>query len=149
MALRQHLFVQRLRILSGTCTLVSQLMIRAIGVDIVNVDRIAQMYARYGRRLVGKLLGPKEQITFQQRADKSPFLAGRFAAKEAAIKALGEYLNVRPHLCAIEILNDSTGRPDIHFPPFVQANLSAARVHITLSHEKTHAVAMVIIEEEG
>jgi holo-[acyl-carrier protein] synthase len=123
-------------------------MIRAIGVDIVNVERVAALHARYGRRLMRKLLGPREQTAFQQRADKSVFLAGRFAAKEAAIKALGEYLHVRPHLCAMEILNDATGRPDMFLPTSVQDRLAGARLHVSISHERTHAVAIVIIEEE-
>ncbi len=123
-------------------------MIRAIGVDIVNVERIAQLHARYGERLVHKLLGRREQMAFQQRADKSLFLAGRFAAKEAAIKALGEYLHIRPRLSAIEVLNDTSGRPAMSLPQAVQQKLLSARIHVTLSHEKSHAVAMVIIEED-
>jgi holo-[acyl-carrier protein] synthase len=64
-------------------------MIFGIGTDVVNIARVESIYARYGERFVQRLLMPEEASVF--RRDRRPvrFLAMRFAAKEAIVKALG------------------------------------------------------------
>ena len=74
-------------------------------------------------------------------------LAARFAAKEAVIKALGEYLTDRPPYSSIEILADDNGRPGLSLPEALRDKIGGARCHISISHEEHYAVAVAVFEE--
>ena len=123
-------------------------MVTALGIDIIEVARVKQDVERYGRRFVGRILGPDELSIYDRRQDKAVFLSGRFAAKEAVIKALGAYLAEKPSLTAIQVTNDSTGKPELRLPDGVKSKLGGARCLISISHEKKYAVAIAVIEEE-
>lgn len=108
---------------------------KGIGVDIVDLQRldIDNLY------FVQKILTPQEfkifeQISSQQR--KREFLGGRFASKEAYLKAHHVGLGAISFQ-NIEILNDENGRPYLHDP----------KAHISISHEKEYAVAFVVLED--
>ena len=124
-------------------------MTNSIGIDIVEVDRIRHLVERYGERFVRRVYGPNELKTLQTRRDRFPFLAGRFAAKEAAIKALGRYLAVRPPYHEIEIINDTTGQPALTFAGKQSGTLTKLEFQVSISHERSHAVALVIIREKS
>jgi holo-[acyl-carrier protein] synthase len=62
-------------------------MIIGVGVDIAELDRIARSHARFGEKFSARILTPAEMALVP--ANAIPFLASRFAAKEAAVKALG------------------------------------------------------------
>jgi len=123
-------------------------MADAIGIDIVDTGRIKRIYARYGRRFLRRVLGPGEIALFEHRADKVAFLAGRFAAKEAAIKALGRYLTSPPPLNTLQILNDAAGRPQLIVPSELRDRLLRVRCLVSISHEKSSAVGMAVLTEE-
>ena len=122
-------------------------MTDSIGIDIVEVARIKQLVERHGERFIRRVYGPMEQQTLQARRDRFPFLAGRFAAKEAAIKALGKYLTVRPPYQEIEIINDNAGQPRLRFSETVSAHLNHLEFQVSIAHERSHAVAIVTIRE--
>ena len=125
--------------------IVAMKMKQAIGLDIVDSVRISNLLNKYGNRFVRKILAKDEQALFEKRPDRSAFLAGRFAAKEAAIKALGSYIIRRPALGEICILPDSSGQPILSFGKILSEQLTGVSSLISISHEKTHAVAVVLL----
>ena len=123
-------------------------MILGIGTDIVDCTRIAKVLERKGELFTSHLLTEKEQT--QSRNDLY-YICGRWAAKEAFSKALGCGIGAQCSFQDIQILRDpSSGRPllSVHGKAAeTAAALGAKHFHVSISHEKTHAVATVIIED--
>jgi holo-[acyl-carrier protein] synthase len=124
-------------------------MANSIGVDILETERIRNSVARFGDRFLRRILGDKEIDIYRRRADRHVFLAGRFACKEAVIKALGKYLKDRPPFSHIQIINDSTGQPHLCFPEALKARLAGLDILVSISHDRKYAVAMAVITEKG
>ena len=122
-------------------------MIKSIGLDIVEINRIQQDIEKYGDRFIEKILGPDELLLYNKRKDKPQFLSGRFAAKEAVIKALGLYLKDRPLLPELQILNDASGQPSLVLPEKL-SKIILDRCFISITHEKSVAAAVAIFSEE-
>jgi holo-[acyl-carrier protein] synthase len=120
-------------------------MVESIGIDIVEVDRMRSDLERYGERFLQRILSSDELAILSSRTDRATFLAGRFACKEAVIKALGRFLDVRPTYTQINVVNDDTGRPYVTLPDDVTARLSGAGILVSISHERSYAVAMAVI----
>ncbi|UCG62895.1 MAG: holo-ACP synthase [Candidatus Zixiibacteriota bacterium] len=123
-------------------------MINSIGLDLVEIARIDHDLRLYGERFVGKILGKEEWKIFQRKRNRAQFLAGRFAAKEAVIKALGFYLKERPGFGEIQIINDETGQPQLQLSDRVQRILPDFRSLISITHDNYYAAAVAIFEEE-
>lgn len=128
-------------------------MIFGIGIDVVEIDRIAASYARFGERFAHRILGAREFERFQARRARSnvrgmAFLSTRFAAKEAIAKALGLGMRSPMRWRSVEILNDPSGRPraSMHaeLQRFVERN--RLRLHISLTDERSTAAAYAIAE---
>ncbi len=126
-------------------------MILGIGTDLVEIERLAQSYARHGDRLVYRILGVSERVAAP--ASDSPrftaWLAKRFAAKEAAVKALGTGFSGGISLHDIQTIHDERGAPKLVFGGSAQQRLGemgAVRVHLSISDERSHALAFVVIE---
>lgn len=126
----------------------SEMNMYAVGLDIVATERISRILERFGARFVNRILGPEERELFDKRVDRVEFLAGRFAAKEAAIKAFGSFVSVRPRFASIQVLPDSGGQPHLHLPEDIRKKLSGHTCLVSISHEKTVTAAVVIIVEE-
>lgn len=124
-------------------------MADSIGVDILETDRIRKSVTRFGDRFIRRILGDKEIEIYDRRADRHVFLAGRFACKEAVIKALGKYLEDRPPFNQIQIINDSTGQPHLSFPDALRARLAGLDILVSISHDRKYAVAMAVITEKN
>src|SRR5579885_3540789 len=113
----------------------------AIGVDIIEIDRVRQSVERFGPRFLDRVYTRAEQAYCRGRA---PQLAGRFAAKEAVSKALGTGIR-RIHWLNIEILPNRAGAPQVflHGPArqrFESAGLTT--VQVSISHSRDNAVAV-------
>ena len=119
----------------------------SVGIDLIDIDRIRRALSEHGERFLDHLLGDDERQLIATRHDKEQFLAGRFAAKEAAIKALGKYLSKRPSLAAMQILPDQAGRPQMHWSDEVCKSLPPVTVQVSISHERHYAIAIVILSE--
>lgn len=126
-------------------------MILGIGTDMVEIERLAQSYARHGERLLDRILGASERLAVP--ASDSPrfaaWIAKRFAAKEAAVKALGTGFSGGISLHDIQTIHDEMGAPKLIFSGLAQQRmdeLGAVRVHVSISDERTHALAFVVIE---
>ncbi|HPD99674.1 MAG TPA: holo-ACP synthase [Bacillota bacterium] len=111
-------------------------MIKGIGTDIVENIRVNQSLAR--RVLSDNELEAFEQLKLEQR--KQEFLCGRFAAKEAIIKACSQ-ANIEVFMRDITILNDQLNRPFVANPKF-----ESYQILVSISHEKDYSIAFAIIE---
>lgn len=128
-------------------------MIIGIGTDIIEVARMEESFTRMGDAFPRRLLTESEFAEFQKRSDinKPAYLAKRFAAKEAAVKALGTGFADGITWKHVNIHNNEKGAPVMTFThrALEHANtLGVTRVHLTISDEKQHAVAFVILEAE-
>ena len=124
-------------------------MIFGIGTDIVRVARMQQDLDRFGERFAARILTENEMQEFRRNAGKANFLARRFAAKEAAVKALGTGFSQGIQLHDIEVGHDAQGKPLLEFHgrarEFMREN-SITVSHISLADEQDHAVAFVTLE---
>lgn len=117
---------------------------RGIGTDIIEVARIRANLEKYGEKFLEKVLTVKERDYCKTYKDPSPHVAGRFAAKEAVAKALGKGFGDELAFHDIEILNDLSGKPQVLLSPRSSAIFDHPQLWVSISHCKTHAVAMVI-----
>jgi holo-[acyl-carrier protein] synthase len=122
-------------------------MIIGIGIDLVQVRRLERWQAVPG--LLERYFHPEELALVRDRGKGAiPSLAARFAAKEAFGKALGTGL-AGIVLKDIMVLNHHKGRPEIHVFGTALAALQRSgseRVHVSLTHEKDNAIALVMLE---
>jgi holo-[acyl-carrier protein] synthase len=124
-------------------------MIRGIGIDTVQLDRIARVHAEYGEKFLARILTPAEREYVARWADPVPRIAGRFAAKEACMKALGTGWGDGIRWQDIEVRRGRAGAPEAHLSGRAAARLSelgATRVHCTITHSDDHAMALIVIE---
>jgi len=123
-------------------------MITGIGVDAVYVKRMERWVAN--RKLLEKFFHHDEVAYVTSRGNGAALsLAARFAAKEAFGKALGTGLS-NITLKDITVINNDNGRPEIKLFNTAQNALEktgANRVHISLTHERDSAIAMVVLEK--
>jgi holo-[acyl-carrier protein] synthase len=125
-------------------------MIVGIGVDIAETERFERIYARFGSRIARRILTDKELAEFNRRQQPASFLAKRFAAKEAAAKALGTGFGEIVSYKSIEVENDKSGKPILNLSGGALRLASQKQVtnlFISLSDEKHYAVAMVVLEK--
>ncbi len=125
-------------------------MIFGIGIDLVDSERIARLRAAYGDRFAGRVLAAEEWPFYAESARPVWFLANRFAAKEALSKALGTGLRYPVTLHSISVVSDAIGRPELRFhgalPDFMRER-AVGRAHLSLSHERGLACAVVVLEQ--
>jgi holo-[acyl-carrier protein] synthase len=123
-------------------------MADSIGIDIVEVARIEADLEKFGEKFVERILGPDEISRLAERQDRALFVSGRFAAKEAVIKALGAYLDDRPPYKDLQIIADNTGQPSLELPPDLAEQLAGIEILVSISHERNYAVAMATCSEK-
>jgi holo-[acyl-carrier protein] synthase len=124
-------------------------MIKGMGIDTIELDRIARIFGEYKDRFLDRIYSPEEKAYALGFADPVPRLAARFAAKEACMKALGTGWNLGVRWQDIIVVNNAMGKPELTLRgeagKFL-TKLSADRIHLSLTHSKTHATAIVIFE---
>lgn len=119
-------------------------MILGIGNDIVEVARIKAVLKRYPQRFLQRILTPYEQEYCLKYKDPALHLAGRFAAKEAVVKALGTGFSQGLSWLDIEIRNDAKGKPAAFFSSFAKELFGDLNLHISISHCHQYATAFAI-----
>jgi holo-[acyl-carrier protein] synthase len=122
-------------------------MIRSIGTDIIEIDRIRRLLSGSSQDVRERLFTKSEIDYCESKRDKYASYAARFAAKEALSKALGRGINESLRWRDIEVLRDTSGKPSIKLEGRGRESLGDCRVHISLSHSKRHAVATVLLED--
>ena len=122
-------------------------MIRGLGIDLVELERIEDALARFGDRFLERILTPAERAALPPiRLART---AGLFAAKEAAAKALGTGFAQGVTFHTLEILSDAAGRPALTLtgPAHARAAaLGATSWHLSITHSRAAAAAVVILE---
>jgi holo-[acyl-carrier protein] synthase len=119
----------------------------AVGVDLVDCARIRGLFERDRERFLGRIFTAGETAYCLAMADPVPHLAARFAAKEAAAKALG--CGIGPDLAFrdAEVVRGPAGRPQLRLAPAAAAFAAArgfSRFDLSLSHTREHAIAVVL-----
>jgi holo-[acyl-carrier protein] synthase len=124
-------------------------MIVGTGIDIAEVPRIAESIQRFGERFLRRVFTEGEIRYCDSKANRVERYAARFAAKEAAMKALGTGWQRGVRWRDVEVAHEPGGRPTILFHGKAAeyfARLGAARVALSISHTAEQAVAQVILE---
>ncbi len=127
-------------------------MIFGIGTDVVQVERIKQVYERHGDRFVERLLLPAEEQAFRRASRPVRFLAMRFAAKEAIVKAMGTGFAHGMWIRDSGFMPNAWGRPEIIWSERGQAmcdKLGVGEGHITLTDEAGLVVAVAVLMRRG
>jgi len=126
-------------------------MIVGTGVDITEVPRIQRLVTIYGERFLKRVFTSEEIRYCTSKANKAERLAARFAAKEAALKALGTGLRGGITWRDVEVVRMPGQRPQLRFhgkAAQIAAVLGSTRAHLSLSHTVDMAIAHVILESE-
>jgi holo-[acyl-carrier protein] synthase len=114
------------------------------GVDIIEIDRVADLARRYGDRFAQRVFSPDEWAALR---DQPHSLAARFAAKEAVIKALG---SPQMALHEIRVVRPPGERPTVELVGRARARADALGVRhiaLSLSHSQRYAVAFVVVRD--
>lgn len=124
-------------------------MIFGIGTDIVRVSRMQKNIERYGEKFAARLLTEQELAEYRLTPRKAHYLARRFAAKEAAVKAMGTGFTGGVQVRDIGVVHDANGKPLLEFRgqalEFLRRHGICA-VNVSLADEEDHAVAFVTLE---
>ena len=124
-------------------------MIIAIGIDIVEVSRIEEVFARRGERFRDRVFTPGEIAYCENRGSRLMSYAARFAAKEAVMKGLGTGWGSGVGWRDIEVVVLEAGGPVIHLRGHALERLleiGARKVHLSLTHTRDLAMAEVVLE---
>lgn len=123
-------------------------MIFGVGIDIVQADRITSVFRKYGEQFARRILMPEEIALFAGHKRPERFLAMRFAAKEAVVKAMGTGFANGMWVRDTGVIPDRFGRPEIIFSARGRkkcGELGIADGHLTLSDEAGLVVAVAIL----
>jgi holo-[acyl-carrier protein] synthase len=124
-------------------------MILGLGIDIIEVERIRASHQKFGERFTNRVLRPDEIAYCLQHRDPAPFLAARFAAKEAVSKAFGTGIGAALGWQDIEVRRRDSGEPYVVLHDKGRelfAARKAKRLLISLSHTQNYATAVAVLE---
>ena len=127
-------------------------MIFGIGTDLIRIERVATTYRRFGEHFLDRLLMPEERAAFARHAGREAravrFLAQRFAAKEAIVKALGTGFAHGLWIRDCGVVQNAWGRPEVAWSERgarVRDALGAGEGHVTLTDEAGLVVAVAVL----
>lgn len=118
--------------------------IRGIGNDIIEIARLRLSIERQGDPFLSRLFTQRELDYCQKFQDPVPHYAGRFAAKEAIVKAFGTGIRAQVHWHNIEVLNDEFGKPAVFLSLSLQEQFNHPLVLVSISHCIEYATAVAI-----
>ena len=124
-------------------------MILGLGIDIIEVERIRSVHQKHGERFLNRILHPNEVAYCLAHKDPGPFLAVRFAAKEAISKAFGTGIGAELGWHDMEVGRKASGEPFVILHEGGQKLLrarGARAVLISLTHTQTYASAVAILD---
>lgn len=123
--------------------------VRGIGIDIVQLERMAASLERFGERMERRLFTEAELEYCRRHRDPLPHLAARFAAKEAASKAIGTGMSGGVGFRQFEVIQPGGRQPRLEFHAAALERfraLGCTASHLSLAHDAGMAVACVVIE---
>ena len=126
-------------------------MIAGIGIDLVEIDRIERMIEKYGDAFLTKVFTPEEIAFCSARAKPAQHYAARFAAKEAALKALGTGVRRQSGFKDVMVERAEQEAPNLVLGRGAQRRadeLGVKTMHVSLTHTERYAAAYVVAEAE-
>ena len=123
-------------------------MIFGIGVDVLEVSRIKETLERFGTHFIERLLLPQEQAQLAQTQRRERFIAMRFAAKEAIVKAMGTGFSHGVWIRDVGVVQNAWGKPEVVFSERgdrVRKGLGVGEGHVTLTDEAGLVVAVAVL----
>jgi len=123
-------------------------MIYGIGIDVLKVERIERVYQKHGERFVSHLLLPQERAQLERTVRPVRFLAMRFAAKEAIVKAMGTGFAHGVWIRDVGVVQNSWGKPEVVYSARgakVRDGLGVGEGHVTLTDEAGLVVAVAVL----
>jgi holo-[acyl-carrier protein] synthase len=123
-------------------------MIYGIGVDVLEVKRIGRTLERYGAHFIDRLLMPEEQAQLSRTQRRERFIAMRFAAKEAIVKAMGTGFAHGVWIRDVGVVQNAWGKPEVVFSARgerVRRGLGVGEGHVTLTDEAGLIVAVAVL----
>lgn len=124
-------------------------MVVGIGIDVIQNERIAQSLERFPERFVARIYTDREAEYCRECAHPSIHFAARFAAKEAAFKALGTGWARGIRWTDVEVQRLASGQPELHLYGAARqraASLGAERFYVSLTHDQSVSAAVVVLE---
>jgi holo-[acyl-carrier protein] synthase len=123
-------------------------VIFGIGIDVLQAKRMAALHRRYGARLENHLLLPAERLQYEKTRRKQRFLATRFAAKEAIVKAMGTGFAHGVWIRDVGVVQNALGRPEVIYSARGEKKrreLGVGEGHISLTDEAGLVVAVAVL----
>ncbi|HEX3843602.1 MAG TPA: holo-ACP synthase [Steroidobacteraceae bacterium] len=123
-------------------------MIYGIGVDVLEVKRIGETLERFGAHFIERLLMPQEQAQLARTQRRVRFVAMRFAAKEAIVKAMGTGFSHGVWIRDVGVVQNAWGKPEVVFSERgerVRRELGVGEGHVTLTDEAGLVVAVAVL----
>lgn len=123
-------------------------MIFGIGVDVLETQRITHTLERFGARFIDHLLMPQERAQLERTQRRERFLAMRFAAKEAIVKAMGTGFAHGVWIRDVGVVQNPWGKPEVVFSERgdrVRRGLGIGEGHVTLTDESGLVVAVAVL----
>ena len=124
-------------------------MVKGIGVDIIEIDRIQKSIDELGEHFLQKIFTAQEIAYCSAKPTAVQHFAARFAAKEALSKAFSTGWTGEFRWKDVEVTNETSGKPRIELHGKLYDALAHCSVLVSLSHSASHVVAMVVIEESA
>jgi holo-[acyl-carrier protein] synthase len=124
-------------------------MVIGLGIDLIEIARIAHSVDRYGDRLLHRIYTPSEIAYCLSKRSSAESLAARFAAKEAAAKALGTGISRGVSWLDLEVARQPSGKPTMRLTgraAEIANALGVAHISLSLTHSRDIALAVVIME---
>jgi holo-[acyl-carrier protein] synthase len=119
-------------------------MILGIGNDIVEIDRIRKSYEKHKDHFLLKLFTENERQYCMRFSDPFPRIAGRFAVKEAIVKALGTGFGKEVSWQEIEVINNAQGKPEVFLHGSIKEKTLHTQIHVSISHCESFASAVAV-----
>src|SRR5256885_14933210 len=112
--------------------------IQGVGTDIIEIKRIQEAISCHGERFLNRIFTDQEKNYCLRYKESAQHFAGRFAAKEAILKALGTGQSPDATWKEIEIINDSQGKPEVYLSQRLKQTLSVQHIFLSISHCDTY-----------
>jgi holo-[acyl-carrier protein] synthase len=125
-------------------------MVIGVGTDLIEIARIAQSIDRFGERFLHRVFTPREIAYCRRKKNAAESFAARFAAKEAAAKALGIGISRGVSWLELEVVRLPSGQPTLSLSGRAAQRarqLAVARASLSLTHSKDFALAVVVLED--
>jgi holo-[acyl-carrier protein] synthase len=119
----------------------------SLGTDLIEVKRIKKALDRWGDRFLNRVFTPSEIEYCQRKKAPEVSLAARFAAKEAAMKALGTGLSDKVSWKDFEVIRDQRGKPDMKLSENIKKKIGNRKILISLTHTREYALAVAFLTE--